>query len=198
MFKNILFKGQIPYFSVIRRLLMITWLIPFYVLLDQSVFGEFGWAGWWLLIGVVYSRPLSDILPKLGILKTLVILRKEIGILSGLFILSHGIGFLLKTNNLTADFLWNPKFWDFSNLFGWGMAAFLLTFIVLIFSNRWGVKYLKKWWKPVQRLTYPITILSAIHISFAENENRITMVTLVIIMVILWILANRKIILWKD
>ncbi|MBU1018294.1 ferric reductase-like transmembrane domain-containing protein [Patescibacteria group bacterium] len=198
MCKNFFFKGQIPYFSAFRKLLMITWLIPFYIFVDQSEFGSFGWAGWWLLIFTVYVRPLSDILPKLGILKTLIMLRKEMGILAGLFILAHGIGFFLKTNNPFPASLWNPKFWNFNTLFGWGMAAFILILIVLLVSNKWGIKYLKRWWKPVQRLTYPVMILSAIHISFAEDENKITMVTLVIIMAILWILANRKVVLWKN
>lgn len=197
MCKKLIFKGQIPHFSVIRKLLMITWLIPFYILIDQSAFKDFGWYGWWLIIFVIYIRPLSDILPKLGILKTLTMLRKELGILGGLFMLAHGIGFFLKDELPLPSSFWNPEFWNFENHFGWGMAAFVLIFIITITSNKWGIRYMKKWWKRVQRLTYPVVILSAVHIGLARSDYKITMAILVVVMVILWILANRKVVLWK-
>lgn len=197
MINDFFLKGRIPYFSIIQKFLMIFWLIPFYILISQEPFKLFGWIGWWLLVFVVYSRPLSNILPKLGILKTFSMLRKELGILAGLFILAHGIGFFLRKGLPLPSSFWDPKFWNFGNLFGWGMLAFAFILIIMLTSNKWSVKYLKKGWKPIQRLTYLVMILSAIHIGFVESENKITMATLVVLMVILWIMANRKIVLWK-
>jgi hypothetical protein len=93
MLKNLIFHGQIPYFSVLKKILRFFPFVALIIFVKPELFRDFGVWGWWILLFVVFIRPVSDILPKLGILKTLTIFRKELGIISGVLILAHGIGF---------------------------------------------------------------------------------------------------------
>jgi len=197
MLKNLIFHGQIPYFSTLKKILRFLPLIALIIFIKPEFYRDFGVLGWWILLFVVLIRPLSDILPKLGILKTLTILRKELGIISGIFILAHGIGFLLKKDLPVIVSLFSPKFWNFQSFFGWGSLGLFLAIILLLTSNKWAIKSLKKYWKPVQRLVYLLVLATAIHIGLVNSEEKISSAIIVAILVLVWLLANRKIKLWK-
>ncbi len=196
MIKKLLFQGKIPLFKELKLVLFLLSFSALLVFLMPKEFKTFGEIGWYTLIFIVYIRPLSDVLPKIGLLKSLSTLRKEVGILCGSFILAHGIGFFLKKDLSIFGSLINPKFWDFTGLFGWGMVGFIATFLVMLTSNNYALKKLKKYWKPIQRLTYLIFLVSAIHIAFAGDhwvENGLIIGGFVV----LWLLAYRKVVIWK-
>lgn len=197
MFKSFFFKGNIPLFKYIHKLLKWMPLSALLLLTHTYSYRDFGKVGWWILVFILFLRPVSNIMPKLGILKTILAVRKELGILSGVYILTHGIGFFLaKKLPLPASFI-NPKFWSLNGLIGWGMIAFFLTIIILLSSNNWALKKMKKWWKPVQRLSYPVFFLTAIHLSFTNFLSKTVLITLSIILIILLWLAHKKTVLWK-
>lgn len=197
MLKNIFFNGQIPYFSVLKRILSLIPLFALIIFIKPEMFKDFGVWGWWILLFIVFIRPLSDILPKLGLLRSITILRKELGIIAGSFILAHVIGFFLKKDLPIIASLFSAKFWNFQSFFGWGTLGLFLTIIILLTSNKWAIKLLKKYWKPVQRLTYLLALATAIHISLVNPENKITSSFIVALLIVVWILANRKIKIWK-
>jgi DMSO/TMAO reductase YedYZ heme-binding membrane subunit len=103
----------------------------------------------------------------------------------------------LKKNLPVAASLFNTKYWNFQSFFGWGLLGFFLALIVLLTSNKWAIKLLKKYWKPIQRLTYLLVLATAIHIGLVNPENKITSAIIVALLVLVWLLANRKIKLWK-
>ncbi len=196
MLKALIFEGKIPYLKPIRKILTYLPLISLLVFTEHLSYKLFGEYGWWLLTFVVFIRPLSDILPKLGILKTLTMLRKELGILAGYFIIAHGIGFFYQKDYPIFESFIDPKYWNLTNKFGWGMIGLILAIIITAISNKWGIKTLKKYWKPVQRLTYALFLTGAIHIGIAEGEMW-EMAGLVALLIIVWILAHQKRVLWK-
>lgn len=197
MLKNIFFNGQIPYFSVFKKILSLIPLFALIIFIKPEMFKDFGVWGWWLLLFIVFIRPLSDILPKLGLLKSITILRKELGIIAGSFILAHGIGFFLKKDLPIIASLFSPKFWNFQSFFGWGTLGLILTIIILFTSNKWAIKILKRLWKPIQRLTYLLVFTTAIHIRLVNPENKINTAIIVGLLITVWLLANRKVKIWK-
>lgn len=196
MIKKFLFEGKIPLFKELKLVLFLLSFTALLVFLIPKEFKTFGEIGWGLLIFIVYIRPLSDVFPKIGLLKTLTMLRKEAGILCGSFILAHSVGFFLRKGLPFFSSLINPKFWDFTGLFGWGMVGFIATFLVILTSNNYAIKKLKKYWKPIQRLTYLIFLVSAIHIGFA-SDHWVKMGLILGGFIVLWILAYRKVMIWK-
>lgn len=196
MIKNLIFLGQIPYFKWIKRVLAYLPLVALLIFVYPTEFKIFGQTGWYILLFVIFIRPLADILPKLGIFRTITILRKELGILAGVFILTHGIGFFLKQKLFIIPAIFQAEYWDFGSYLAWGATGFFLTLIIILTSNRFAIKSLGKYWKPIQRLTYLLFIVAAIHIGM-QNGEILEMGIIVGSFVILWVLANRKVVLWK-
>lgn len=193
LIQNIIFKGKIPYLKQIKFLITLATLGAvsiFFIPKEYKEFGEFGWA---LLIFVIFIRPIADLLPRLGILKTLTLLRKEIGVMSGVFILAHGFGYLLKTGMPLHSFFTDPFFWDLTTLYGWGTVGLFTAIILLLTSNKTAIKTLKKYWKPIQRLSYLFFLSGAIHIILIDPNEAIGTILLVIAFFVLNILSAKKI-----
>ena len=194
--KSIVFDWKLPYFLVIKKYLVYVALLSFLVFFFPREFKEFWEHGWNILLIIVFSRPLADILPKLWILKKLVILRKELWIISGALILAHGIWYFLALNipfnSIFSPFLWRVD----SHLTRW-LLWIIVMLPVLITSNLFSIKVLWKWWKKVQKLTYLFFIFWAIHIALVSPDSQFEMIAYSISLWIVWILAHKKIVLWK-
>lgn len=150
----------------------------------------FGSIGWFALIVLMFLRPLADIFPKGNIFAKMMFLRKSLGVLSGMFILAHGIGFFLERNLSLPSSLFLSEYWSLDTLYGWGMFGILLLLPLLVTSNTFSIKLLGKWWKPLQRLSYLFFLVGAIHVAFAQKS----IVPLIIfsIWLICWIIAEVK------
>ena len=107
---------------------------------------------WFAVIFVMYIRPLSNLFPKIGILKTLATQRKSIWILSSsiiVFMLIHryfldidSIISYLKTDR------WNSFYPILSRV------SEISALILLITSNNFSQRKLWIWWKRIQRSSY--------------------------------------------
>ncbi len=134
---------------------------------------EFGKASWGCFIGTMMVRPLFELLWKYKIpgivLRELMMWRRELGILVGVFGLAHGAGVLLLYGKEWSD-LFTSAMWDFRTLWGWGMLAMALLLPPLATSNMWSMKQFAKWWKPLQRVSYAAFVATGIHVFLTTND----------------------------
>lgn len=91
--------------------------------------------------------------------------RKELGILMGMFALVHSLqyfsfGGIIK--NLLDGAFWVGSF--SMPFFPIGIFALVLSTILLTTSNLYSQKKLKKHWKLLHRLAYPLLVLVVIHV----------------------------------
>ncbi len=180
MLKQILIDGKIPYLTWIRRALLVLALVtPLAIFAMPYEFGEFGEIGWQMLIAVMVVRPLADLFPKIKLLRTLVLLRKEIGIWSALLILAHVVGYLIVKDISIVEWIMQPSSWSLSSPMGWGTIGTVAVLPVLLTSNKFSIIKLKRWWKRVQKLTYLFFIGGAVHIILLGEEEAWAAVILV-------------------
>lgn len=139
-----------------------------YVFINPQEFKEFWFYARKLLIVILFVRPLSDIFPKCKIFKYWVLLRREMWILMWMLVLAHGIWYFISKDLPLSD-LYSTRLWDLTWYLGWGMLAWVLTFILAITSNNISVKFFWKKWKSIQRLNYLMFAFAAIHIGMVHN-----------------------------
>lgn len=123
---------------------------------------------WYLLIGILYIRPLAEIFrwkPFFVILRY----RRQLGILCGVSALFHATLYLWGTDALSLYFF-DSFFWKLNTLFGWGSFALVAMLFPLMTSNTLSQKFFKRRWKSIQRFSYAAFILAGIHISFVRGE----------------------------
>lgn len=106
------------------------------------------------LIILMLIRPLNDIFPKLEFYRYLT-LRKNLGILSAIIVVSFGVIHYIQLGfSQFLSMYFSLNYWSFSkNLFAAHLGE-LTGFILLITSNTFSVRLLKRNWKRVQRLSY--------------------------------------------
>ena len=191
--KWLIFDGKLPYFLVIKKYLAYVSIFSLYVIIDPSTAEEFWEFGWNILIVILFSRPIASILPKLGILKKVVALRKELWIICGCFILAHGAWYALDDFGIIYAVL-NDIF-DYTSYLFWGLWWTIIMLPLLLTSNIYSVKLLWKYWKMLHKLTYGFFIFGAIHIDLIEGE--IWHSLLIALLIILSVLSYKKVVLWK-
>lgn len=174
-------------FKKILLILNVIWLI---VLFDVKTFTLLWDLSWYLLLIIVYSRPLSNIFNKLIFLKRIVSIRKELWILCATLWIAHVIWYFLNLNNLWLIF--NSFYWRPDNAFGYWIYAFIISIPLLLTSNIYSMKLLGKNWKRLQRLTYLFFIFIAIHIMLIKPEDSTWPKVAVIVWLILWVIAFIK------
>ena len=191
---QVIVRGKIPYFSALKKIVFCLWpLAIFAYFFINSNFKDYGELGWSVLIAVMLIRPLADVFPDLKILRSLVILRKEFGILAGVLIVIHSYGYFhAKNQNLFFE-IFNPQYWHFGHPFLWGLLGFLITLLLLLTSNRFSVRLLKRHWKKVQLLAYPLFFFSAIHIALVKKGEAMEVLLPVLAVSVLWAMARFKV-----
>jgi ferredoxin-NADP reductase/ferredoxin/DMSO/TMAO reductase YedYZ heme-binding membrane subunit len=168
IFKLIFLQWVIPYINKIEKILLAIWLliIPslyFYwvftnnlyksnFILWESITSLLFIISWLSVVFVMYIRPLAQLFPKLGILKTLTTQRKSLWIISSIVV------FVIFFNKYIFDY-WNFLNYFHSNNWNWLYPILSriseLTAIVLLFtSNNYSQKKLGIWWKRIQRSSY--------------------------------------------
>ncbi|EKD30039.1 MAG: hypothetical protein ACD_78C00176G0001 [uncultured bacterium (gcode 4)] len=195
--QKLIFNGEIPYFNVLKNILRFVPFLWILILLYPKYYVEIWDLGWYCLLFIVFSRPLSDVLPKLGILKKFVALRKEIWIISWIFIVAHWLWFFLASKISVFTGLSSGDYYNLTNLFGWGMIGMYIGIILTITSNKFSKKLLGRNWKRLQRFTYLFFIFWAIHIAFFDPEKILPLLMVVGLWAVLWILAWKRVVLLK-
>lgn len=190
---NLILKGKVPGLKYIKLILSLIPLLAIIVIFDPDTEKEFANFGWNILFATILIRPVSTILPRLGIICRMMLVRKQLGIIAGTFILFHGIGFFLK-NNMPISTLFTSQSWDFKSFFAWGLLGAIMIIPPLLTSNNFLQNLLGKWWKPIQQISYLLFIFGGIHIYLYKNDPVI--LAELITWAILWILAWKKVIIW--
>ncbi len=157
---------------LIKKLLILSSLISVIVLFfPQETYKDLWNISWILLIIVMFVRPLKEIFNKCKLFSFLLKFRRELWILVWIFWIAHSIWYfiLMKYSSIWEIFadkyLWNPAW-----LLFWGILALMVSIPLLLTSNNFFVKLLGKKWKPLQRLSYAMFILVAIHIFMIRWE----------------------------
>lgn len=173
--------------KALKHILIIWNLISIIIFFKPELYSIFGKLSWYLLIIIVYSRPLADIFNKADFLKKIVCLRKEIWIVCAIFGITHSFWFFLSQNNI-AWFL-DSYYYLSSNWYWFWMYALIISIPLLITSNIFSVKLLWKYWKKIQRLTYLFFIFIWIHIIILKPHDKIQIILIMAVWLILWIKA---------
>ncbi len=177
-------------YKVIKMILQLVPLLGLLIFIVPWEFKEFWEFAWHLLIVIMFIWPLADI-TQLRILKRAIPLRREWGIIVGIFSLSHVIGYFLE-KEVPLSLLWDGIMWDPSGYLGIWMFAFIIAIILTATSNIFSMKKLWKYWKKLQRLSYLMFILVLIHIAMIKWEY-ISQALLFTIYSLVYFLAYKKI-----
>lgn len=146
----------------------------------------FAWAAWITLLIIVLSRPLADLL-QIKLIRKIQLNRKWLGLICGLAVILHVLVYAY-TFNRPLTFLFSPSYWNFAKFTGWGGLAFVTMIPLLLTSNNFAIRLLKKNWKRIQRLTYLFFIASGIHIYLVGGKWLFTLVPMGIWLLV-WVWA---------
>lgn len=143
-----------------------------------------------LLIIIMFSRPLRDLLLKIKILSFIVAIRKPLGILCWIFALAHWIGYLILSKISIQELFTTTNFWLPTTVIWSGLIAAILMLPPLLTSNNYSIRKLGINRKRIQKISYILFPMVAIHIALVENK--ITPIFLIIIYLIIYFLAYKK------
>lgn len=133
----------------------------------NTLFVYTGWIAWILLCIVMLAKPVSLLFK--GLFLKILPYRKWLGILLSIGIIIHVIVFASNLN-FNFGFLIDPKFWNFTNLYGWGLLGFVVMIPLFITSNKFSIKLLGKNWKRLQKLAYIMFLAVGLHIYFSNGQ----------------------------
>lgn len=143
---------------------------------------------WFLLIVILYWRPLAQITKNKFLLQKLIY-RKQLGIICGISAFLHA-GIFLISSGLLGSYFSNPNFWRPDNFLFWGSLGAVAMFFPLITSNIFSQKILGKKWKALQMFSYPAFIFTGLHIALLKGYW-LSGIAPVIVWAVLWLWARR-------
>jgi DMSO/TMAO reductase YedYZ heme-binding membrane subunit len=144
---------------------------------------------WFLLVVILYIRPLAEITGSKEI-RQFMPMRKYLGIACGITAILHVVMYMIDSKMIITYFT-EGMFWRFSNLFGWGNVAFVALMIPFLTSNRASQQYFKNRWKKLQMFSYLAFICGGIHVSLATHSVLVGAVP-VVGWAIVWGIAQYK------
>ncbi len=186
------------YFQIFKKILPWFSLGSFWIFFDPSFSGFFAENGWRVLLVIMISRPLFQVFPRFTWFRYIVMLRKELGIICASMLLAHWVGYFLGTGTSILTIFTDSKLWNFTSFISWGILGFIVCVPLLLTSNIYSMKLLGKKWKTLQRLSYMLLITWAIHFFMYDPEKRIIIASVMSFWLVLWILANRWVVIWKK
>ena len=127
----------------------------------------------WVLFFVMMIRPTADLLPRAKWLRFWIAARKEMGIFSAAIVLSFGVSKYAEWG--MVQFLgtyFSLEFWPFPEPVFWGRIGELAAVPLLLTSNLWSQKKLKKNWKRIQRLSYLYFFAGSYYVWAAFGSER--------------------------
>jgi sulfoxide reductase heme-binding subunit YedZ len=148
----------VSYYVIPVVLLLLTLLIR-----DGDLFESFGSISLYLLIAVMFIKPVVKIL-NIKLFMKLLLYRREVGLLTFWFFLFHAYG-LIVSQNIGLSSLLNTGSFLFYGCVGGAMLV-----ILAVTSNKISQKLLKKNWKRVQYLSYAALFFVLLHVSLVEGE----------------------------
>lgn len=194
-FQDLLFKGKVPGLKYIKIGLSLVPIIALSVILNPNIERDFAKFGWDVLIVTLCIRPLMTIFPRLVILSRMMLIRKQLGIIAGTFVLAHGVGVFLR-NQLGVSDLFSAELWNLKIFLGWGLWGAVMILPPLLTSNNFLQVKLGKLWKPLQKISYLFFIFGGIHYYLFRQD--LSILVELFLWAIIWALAWKKIILWET
>ena len=202
LFSDWIFDGKFPYLPLLGKLVLFAAVFPLVgVYFFPADYRTLGKGAWGLLAIILAARPVAEILFDVRILRKLLLVRKEAGILCGTLALAHGWGYFLTGQialpaGLSADYLW-----DWRTHFVWGLAAAAIALLLTLTSNLASVRLLRRGWKSLHRLAYLMFLTVTVHIAMVYywragtmfDGNVIQPLALFVGMLLLWLLAALRV-----
>lgn len=176
--------------NILKKILVFWNLLLFFIFIFPEYFWLFWKIWWYILFFILIIRPINDLLPNKN-LNFLVNLRKELWILCWTFIIAHLLWYFLYFEINPLDIL-NKKILSINWYLFWWLLWFLFMLPPLLTSNNFSILYLKKLWKPIQRLTYLFFLFWAVHIAIVRPDRKIEIISFVIILCVLLLSAYIK------
>lgn len=124
-----------------------------------------------VLLFLLFISPLSKIFP-IAILRLLMGLRRELGILFAYLSIVHGVGYLLDPG--WASYIFWPLFSDPASVplrYTFGIIALVLSLPLLITSNNISMRLMKSKWKTLHRLVYAVLVFSLFHAFLRDTAS---------------------------
>lgn len=115
-------------------------------------------------------RPLADIFNERLFLRRWVILRKGFGILSASIIVGFMIDAIITPQSTYIASFLAGKYFSLNNYVLFAHLGDITGVILLLTSNRFSQKYLKQYWKRIQRLAYVYFYAGGIYEAFALDS----------------------------
>lgn len=177
-----LIKTGINYLSIVVIFLAIFFPDTKNFLWDLSLYSVF-------ILMII--RPLSNIFPSLSLYK-LMPLRKPLGIFSSIIVVIFGLihYFNLGFNGFITEYF-SFAYWSFTNNIFWAHLGELTGFILLITSNIFSVKLLKRNWKRIQNLSY-VYFFSGSWYVFTSFDKTFGIITIIIVFELTFIAYIKK------
>ena len=144
-------------------ILPITLLILAFGKTEREVFTKLGNTSLILLSLIVFIKPLAVIFKK-KFLWNIVSLRRELGVANFWTFFFHFTG-LYYVNSLTPRAIFIPDYFIF-----WGAMAGIGMIILSVSANNFSTRLLKKNWKRLHYITYPVFLFALYHGSKAQDE----------------------------
>ncbi len=139
-------------------------------------------------------RPLADIFEK-NWLRQLVILRKGLGILSSSIIVGFAMGKIFDPESAYLSTIFSLRFFSLSHFAFFAHLGDVTGLILLITSNVFSQRLLKRNWKRIQRLSYVYFYSGGIYEAFTLG-HAFASVALVIVSILTvfawWVKINRR------
>lgn len=147
---------------------------------------------------VIFTKPLVRLFPGIPPFKTILAVRRELGIASAFFLFGHVYSQVFPTISLLdiLGFGLNSSPKDF--LF-WGFWAFVLMLPLFLTSNDLSTRLLKRNWFRLHKLIHPLYVFALIHYALqGDNRKRLFVIGVLVTLYSLRYLASKNVVLIKT
>lgn len=200
-FSDFLSKNIIKYKKYISIIIYVLCFVSFWFLLSNNHHNIH--TTWELALSILWIILWLPILSKvfsLKIPKSLMIFRKELGILMWFLAIIHTILYFLSRKYIS---IFDSSFWiknNYISYLAWWFFAIIITIILTITSNNFSIKKLWKNWKKLHRIVYILLFFTLLHVAFLKawkwwnlNISNILITFIPFILYFVW-----KILEWKK
>lgn len=134
-------------------LLLLAGAVPF-LWMNSSTHSILWSISWYSVTALMLIRPLGTLLPRRWRILRFLPYRKELGILSASVVVTNALYMFVPMGASGFFTYYFGDYWSGTIAVILGHLAELVAFPLLLTSNRFSQRLLKKWWKPIQRTTY--------------------------------------------
>ncbi len=187
--------------GVAKIILWVVALIPFYVLVFNALNGYLidpieeitNPTGQWALRFLMLTLCITPIM-QLTTWVFFVRYRRALGLITFFYMVLH-VSIWLIDQQFSLEYISEDIMKRRYILLG--ALAFVMTFLLAITSNNWSIRKLKKRWKKLHYLVYPILIISWLHF-YLQSKSGMTIEAAIYLLIILLLLGARVVKLMRN